>query len=80
MTKVLDKTVPAPNYLELRGKGPFKGQGWTVPASVVLIFPAARQAADPWMTPHRIDEAAARLFDTWGGVARAQACISAYKH
>ena len=77
--KLLDKTVPPRNYLELRGKGPFKGKGWTVPASVVLIFPGTRQAADPWMTPQRIDEAAARLFDTWGGVPRVQACITAYK-
>lgn len=76
--KLLGKTEPPVNYQELRGKGAFKGKAWTVPPTLVLIFPGSRNAADPWLTPERIDAAARERFEAWGGVARAQACAAAY--
>ena len=76
--KLLGKIATPVNYLELRGKGKFKGQAWTVPPTLVLVFPGTRNDADPWMTPDRINAAARERFDAWGGVARAEACAQAY--
>jgi hypothetical protein len=76
--KLLGKTSQPVSYLELRGKGAFKGKGWTVPPTLVLIFPGTRNQTEPWMSPERIDPAAQAKFDAWGGLARAQACAEAY--
>ena len=76
--KLLGKSAPPLNYQELRGKGAFKGQAWTVPPTVVIIFPGTRSESDPWMSPERIDPAARERFEAWGGVARAKACATAY--
>lgn len=62
---LLGKTAPPKNYDEVRGRAPFAGQGWTVPKAAVLIFPATRDTADPFMTPDRIDAAAKQRFDRW---------------
>jgi hypothetical protein len=76
--KLLDRTSLPINYLEVRGKGEFKGRGWTVPRAIVLIFPGTRDVENPFMTPERIDEVAKRHFDTWGGVERLEACAAKY--
>jgi len=76
--KLLGKIATPVNYLELRGKGKFKGQAWTVPPTLVLVFPGTRNDADPWMMPDRINAAARERFDAWGGVPRAEACAQAY--
>ena len=76
--KLLGRTSLPTNYREVRGKGEFKGRGWTVPRAIVLIFPGTRDVGNPFMTPERIDEAAKRRFDTWGGVERLEACASQY--
>lgn len=76
--RLLGKTEPPMNYLELRGKGAFKGQSWVTPPTLVVVFPGTRNTAAPWMTPERIDAAARPLFEAWGGVERARACSAAY--
>jgi hypothetical protein len=77
--KLLGRTSLPINYLEVRGKGEFQGRGWTVPRAIVLIFPGTRDVGNPFMTPDRIDEAAKRHFETWGGVDRLEACASQYR-
>jgi hypothetical protein len=77
--KLLGKTSLPTNYLEVRGKGEFKGRGWTVPQAIVLIFPGTRDVANPFMTPERIDEAAKKRFDEWGGVERLNTCAAQYQ-
>jgi hypothetical protein len=76
--RLLGKTEPPVNYLELRGKGAFKGRAWVTPPTLVVVFPGTRNAAAPWMTPERIGAAARSLFEAWGGVERARACSAAY--
>lgn len=76
--KLLGRTSLPKNYLEVRGKGEFRGRGWTVPRAIVLVLPGTRDAANPFMTPERIDEAAKKHFDTWGGVARLESCAAQY--
>ncbi|WNB76989.1 hypothetical protein [Methylomonas koyamae] len=76
--KLLGKNAPPANYQEVRGKGKYKGKAWTVPQALVLIFPASRDSADPYMTPERIDAAAKQRFDDWGGLERLSACADAY--
>lgn len=76
--KLLGKTGEPQNYDEVRGRGPFAGRGWGVRRAIVLIFPATRNAEDPYMTAPRIEEAARRLFERWGGVARLKACAAEY--
>jgi hypothetical protein len=76
--KLLGKTEPPVNYLEVRGQGKFAGRAWTVPKAIVLVFPATRDKADPLMTPERIDAAARERFAQWGGAERMKACATAY--
>lgn len=76
--RLLGKTAPPANYREVRGLPPFAGKAWTVARAAVLIFPATRDGGDPYLTPARIDPAAARLFADWGGVERLSACVDAY--
>jgi hypothetical protein len=44
----------------------------------VLVFPNTRDRENPYMTTPRIDEAAMRRFEDWGGVARLKACATEY--
>lgn len=76
--QLLGKTAPPINYQELRGKGVFKGKGWTAPPTIVIIFPGTRNETDPWMSPERINSAALDRFEAWGGLARAKACAATY--
>jgi hypothetical protein len=76
--KLLGKTSEPVNYLEVRGKGEFKGHAWTVPKTVVLVFPGTRDIANPFMTVSRIEDSAKKRFDSWGGVERMRSCASAY--
>ena len=76
--RLLDKSAAPANYLEVRGKSPYAGRGWTVPKAAVLIFPGSRDSANPYMSTERIDAAAAQRFETWGGVQRLKACVAAY--
>ena len=78
--KLLKKTVPPVNYQELRGKGEYKGKGWAVPRTAVLVFPGTRDAENPHMTVERIDPAAGERFKQWGGVPRLVACLKAMGH
>lgn len=74
--KLLGKTSDPVNYLEVRGKREFKGREWTVPHAIVIVFPGTRDESDPLMTPDRIDEAAKKRFDDWGGIERMKSCAS----
>ena len=76
--RLLGREAPPRNYLEVRGKPPFAGRGWTVPRAAVLIFPGSGDPADPYLTAQRIDPTAQRRFEAWGGVERLQACVDAY--
>jgi len=76
--RLLGKTEPPKNYDEIRGRGAFVGRGWVVPKSFVLIFPRTLNEQNPFMSTERINEAAQRKFEDWGGLARLQACIQAY--
>lgn len=76
--RLLGKTAEPVNYQELRGKGVFKGKSWVTPPAVVIVFPGTRNAAEPWMTPERIEAAGRPLFENWGGIARAQSCSKSY--
>ena len=76
--KLLGKTTPPQNYDEIRGRGRFAGRGWTVSRALVLVFPATRNTLEPFMTTARIDEAARRKFEDWGGVTRLTACAREY--
>lgn len=78
--KLLKKTAAPINYRELRGKPPFQGKGWSVPATAVLIFPGTRDAKEPFMTVDRIDPAASEEFKRWGGMPRLVACLKAMGH
>lgn len=77
--RLLGKTTPPDNYREVRGKAPYHGKAWVVPATFILIFPGTRNVSAPFMTSERIDPEASRLFERWGGLARAHACINAYR-
>ena len=77
--KLLGKTEAPKNYDEIRGRGAFVGRGWGVPRSFVLIFPRTLDEQTPFMSTDRIDEAAKRKFDEWGGVARLKACVREYR-
>lgn len=76
--RLLGKTSAPSNYNEVRGRGLFAGRGWQVPRALVLIFPGTGNEQNPFMTTGRIDEAATRRFDEWGGVARLKACAAEY--
>jgi len=75
--KLLGKTAEPQNYYELIGRHPF-GQGWTVARAFVLVFPGTRNNENPYMTGPRIDEAAKKRLEEWGGVTRLTACAKAY--
>jgi hypothetical protein len=75
--QLLKRTTAPVNYLELRGKPPFQGKGWSVPRTAVLIFTGTRDTANPYMAPDRINTAAGEKFNAWGGVPRLQACMRA---
>jgi hypothetical protein len=53
-------------------------RNWVVPLALVVIFPGTRDAADPYLTTDRIDAAAKRRFEEWGGVLRLAKCANAY--
>jgi hypothetical protein len=76
--KLLGKIAEPVNYNEVRGRKPFSGRGWVVPTALVLVFPATRDAQNPFMTTSRIDEAAKRRFGDWGGIARLNTCGEEY--
>jgi hypothetical protein len=76
--KLLGKTKPPANYIEVKGRKQFVGKAWTVPRAIVLIFPGTRDVASPYMTPDRIEESGKRLFESWGGVDRMNACAEEY--
>ncbi len=76
--KLLGKTAEPVNYNEVRGRKPFSGRGWVVPTALVLVFPATRDAKNPFMTTARIDEAAKKRFGDWGGIARLNTCAAEY--
>lgn len=76
--KLLGKTAAPVNYDEVKGRGRFAGPDWNVPRALVLIFPATRDRADPYMSQQRIDAAARRRFEAWGGVGRLNACGREY--
>ncbi len=78
--KLLKKAEKPVNYLEVRGKGLYKGKAWTVPYAAVLIFPGTRDAANPYITTDRLDAAAKARFDAWGGLPRLEACLALYKN
>lgn len=77
--RLLGKTAEPVNYRELRGKPPFTGKGWTVPPTLVLVFPGSRDRTQPYLEPERIEAAARARFEAWGGLARAQACAQSLK-
>ncbi|QYF92270.1 hypothetical protein KY495_16090 [Massilia sp. PAMC28688] len=77
--QLLGKTALPVNYREIRGRAPYRGQGWTVPKSIVLIFPGTRDQNAPYLTPERINAAARERFESWGGVGRMYACAAAYQ-
>lgn len=76
--RLLDKAAPPVNYTEVRGRKEFVGKGWSVPETIVLIFPGTRDENTPYMTPERINAASKKLFEDWGGITRAQACAEEY--
>ncbi|OGB27188.1 MAG: hypothetical protein A3I66_11590 [Burkholderiales bacterium RIFCSPLOWO2_02_FULL_57_36] len=76
---LLGKKAEPTNYLEVRGKGAFKGKAWTVPKAIVIVFPGSRDTANPFMTRDRIDESAQQRFEKWGGLERMNACAAAYR-
>jgi hypothetical protein len=76
--RLLGKTAEPVNCQELRGKGAFKGKAWVTPPTVVIVFPGTRNAAEPWMTPERIEAAGRPLFEKWGGIERARSCSKSY--
>lgn len=77
--KLLQRTGLPENYQEVRGKGKYQGQGWSAPATFVLIYARSRDADDPYMTVARIEPLASDRFTIWGGSDRARACIDEYR-
>lgn len=75
---LLEKTASPVNYREIRGRGEFKGRGWTVPRAIVLIFPGTHNKANPYMTMERIEEDAKKRFDEWGGIDKLASCAAQY--
>ncbi len=76
--KLLGKESLPVNYLEVRGKGEFKGRGWTVPQAIVVVFPGTRDGANPLMTSDRIVDMARSHFENWGGIESMTSCASEY--
>lgn len=52
---------------------------WVAPPTFVLVFAGSRDLQEPYMTTARIDAAASRRFEDWGGVPRARACVFDYR-
>ena len=77
--QLLGRTTPPANYREIRGRHPYEGRGWTVGRTFILVFPASRSASAPYMTMATIDDAAAKLFKSWGGAERLKACAANYR-
>lgn len=76
---LLGKDHDPVNYLEVRGKPPFRGQGWDVPHTITLIMSGSRDQGTPYLTRERIEKAAAERFARWGGPERLRACVAAYR-
>lgn len=76
--RLLGRTEEPRNYTEVLGRPPFRGRGWQVPRALVLVFPATRDRANPFMTTPRINEEAMRRFQDWGGVERLNSCARDY--
>ncbi|HEV2553236.1 MAG TPA: glycoside hydrolase family 75 protein [Bosea sp. (in: a-proteobacteria)] len=76
---LLGKNHDPVNYREVRGRPPFRGQGWDVPQTITLILSGSRDNRTPYMTIARIEQDAASKFAAWGGVERLRACASVYR-
>jgi hypothetical protein len=76
--KLLSKDSLPSNYREVRGRDEFKGKGWMVQKAVIVVFPGTRDEANPYMSPGRIDEMAAKRFESWGGIKRLNSCVAEY--
>lgn len=76
---LLGKTQLPTNYTHVRGRSPYAGQGWQVPFAYVLVFPRTRNTDSPYMERSRIEAAAERRFQEWGGRARLNHCRSEYR-
>ena len=72
--RLLGKTAPPVNYLQLRGKKPYQGQDWNVRRANVVVFPGTRDAKLPYMTQERIDEAASNFLNYFGGKEKLMFC------
>jgi hypothetical protein len=73
---LLNKPAPPANYDEIRGRGLYKGKGWEMPLSAVLVFPGSRDAKNPYLTEARIEAAGAALLTGWGGADRLRSCAA----
>lgn len=80
------KTKEPENYCEVRGKPAskcsgkdYKGRGWDVGKTYVLVFPNTRVTDEPYMSKDRIEQDASRSLASWGGAERFKSCASAYK-
>lgn len=76
--KLLGKKNLPINYFDVRGRGKYKGNQWVVPQAIVIVFPGTRDKSNPFMTSNRINEAAQKHFDSWGGIERMKSCASTY--
>lgn len=76
---LLGKDREPVNYREVRGKPPFRGQGWDVPNTITLVLSGTRDSANPYLTKERIEREAAVQFASWGGIERLRACASSYR-
>ena len=74
--RLLSKTAPPVNYLQLRGKAPYRGQGWNVPRAHVLIFPRTRDLNNPYMTQKRIDKEGGDIFANSNNLEFLKNCIT----
>lgn len=76
---LLGKSQAPVNYREIRGREPFKGKGWTVGNTFVLVFPGTRPGSSPYLSQSRIDKDGETALASWGGLSRLRACASSYK-
>jgi hypothetical protein len=68
--RLLGKSAEPTNYTDAKT--------WVVGRAFVLIFPGSRDADAPFLTQDRIDSAAQRRFEAWGGIERLKACRTDY--
>ena len=72
--RLLGKTAPPVNYLQIRGKKPYPGQEWNVRSAHVLIFPGTRDAKLPYITQERINQVAGNFLNDFGGQGKLTRC------